>query len=99
MLQGKHLHSSDPPSSELPREGKAQRSVCRCLTCSFMLQVLDTILHADRALFKQLGGLADAAVVVHLSSHLTVSSHCLTSSRVGGRGAQMLALPMTLSCR
>ena len=42
-----------------------------------MLQVLDTILHADRLLFQQLRSLADAAVVVHLSSHLTVSSRQL----------------------
>ena len=38
------------------------------------MQVLDTIMHADRALFQQSPCLAEAAVVVHLSSHLTVGS-------------------------
>lgn len=42
------------------------------------VQVLDTILHADRALFQQSPCLAEAAVVVHLSSHLTVGP-CLTA--------------------
>ena len=61
---------------------------CRCKTwlllglsyCSMLdvpkygcsLQVLDTIIHADRLLFIQMPSLAEAAVYVHLSSHMEV---------------------------
>ena len=50
------------------------------------MQVLDTIMHADRALFQQSPCLAEAAVVVHLSSHLTVGP-CLTAD-------YMLSMPL-----
>ena len=50
------------------------------------MKVLDTILHADRALFQQSPCLAEAAVVVHLSSHLTVGP-CLTADH-------MLSMPL-----
>ena len=55
---------------------------CSCVFHA--VQVLDTILHADRLLFEQLPGLAGAAVVVHLSSHLTVSHRLsVRESRMG----------------
>ena len=60
-----------------------------------MFQVLDTILHADRLLFQQLRSLADAAVVVHLSSHLTVSPRRLMSlSRTTADTAYCMTLHM-----
>ena len=37
-----------------------------------MLQVLDTVIHADRLLFRQMPDLAAADVFVHLSSHVQV---------------------------
>jgi hypothetical protein len=38
------------------------------------LQVLDTVLYADRVLLSQLPCFQNAAVVVHLTSHIKVSS-------------------------
>ncbi len=38
------------------------------------LQVLDTVLHADRVLLSQLPCFQNAAVVVHLTSHIKVST-------------------------
>lgn len=48
------------------------RLECYKITACVIVQVLETVLYADRLLLSQLPWLARASVVVHLSSHVEV---------------------------